>query len=94
MSTGNVVLGLRPENFHELLPADVDPALTAPLADATSNWPSRWAPRCTSTPRRRHTIIARVSPRCRARPGDRLTLTADLSMAHLFDSETEEALGP
>ena len=27
------VLGLRPESFHELLPADVDPAFTAPLED-------------------------------------------------------------
>ena len=43
--------------------------------------------------RRRIPIIARVSPRCRARPGDRLTLTADLSTAHLFDKETEKAIG-
>ena len=40
-----------------------------------------------------HSIIARVSPRCRARPGERLTLTADLSMAHLFDKDSEKALG-
>ena len=87
------VLGLRPENFHELLPADVDPALTAPLAMHVELAEPMGAEVHLNAQLGAHTIIARVSPRCRARPGDRLTLTANLSMAHLFDTETEEALG-
>ncbi len=87
------ILGLRPENFHELLPADVDPALTAPLQIDVELAEPMGAEVHISAMLGPHTIVARVSPRCRARPGDPLTLTADLSMAHLFDIESEMALG-
>jgi multiple sugar transport system ATP-binding protein len=87
------ILGLRPENFHELLPADVDPAFTAPLQMDVELAEPMGAEVHLNAMLGGHPIIARVSPRCRARSGDRLTLTADLSMAHLFDKESEEAIG-
>ena len=87
------ILGLRPENFHELLPADVDPAFTAPLQIDVELAEPMGAEVHLNAMLGGHSIIARVSPRCRARPGDRVTLTADLSMAHLFDKESEVALG-
>ncbi len=87
------MLGLRPESFHELLPADVDPAFAAPLKTSVELAEPMGAEVHLNAELGAHTIIARVSPRCRARPGDQLTLTADLSMAHLFDIETEQALG-
>ena len=87
------ILGLRPENFHELLPADVDPALTAPLDMDVELAEPMGAEVHLNGMLGTHSIIARVSPRCRAQSGDRLTLTADLSMAHLFDNESEMALG-
>ncbi len=87
------ILGLRPENFHELLPADVDPAFTAPLQMDVELAEPMGAEVHLNGTLGAHSIIARVSPRCRARPGERLTLTADLSMAHLFDKDSEKALG-
>ena len=87
------VLGLRPENFHEILPPDVDPALAVPLKMDVELAEPMGAEVHLNAMLGEHSIIARVSPRCRARPGDALTLTADLSMAHLFDIETEKALG-
>ncbi len=44
----DVVLGIRPENFHELAPGDIDPANTAP-STLWWNWQSPWVPRCIST---------------------------------------------
>ena len=76
-----------------MLPGDVDPAFTAPLKMAVELAEPMGAEVHLNGTLGGHTIIARVSPRCRARPGDRLTLTADLSMAHLFDKDTEMALG-
>jgi multiple sugar transport system ATP-binding protein len=87
------VLGVRPESFHELLPADVNPALTAPLNVDVELAEPMGAEVHLHAALGAHPIVARLSPRCRARPGDRLTLTADLSTAHLFDKETERALG-
>jgi len=87
------VLGLRPESFHELLPADVDAAFTAPLKVDVELAEPMGAEVHLHAGLGAHPIVARLSPRCRARPGDRLTLTADLSTAHLFDKETERALG-
>ena len=87
------ILGLRPETLHEVLPADVDPAFTAPLEMNVELAEPMGAEVHLNGALGGHSIIARVSPRCRARPGDRLTLMADLSMAHLFDKDTEKALG-
>ena len=86
------VLGLRPESFHELLPADVDPAFTAPLEISVELAEPMGAEVHLNAMLGAHPVIARVSPRCRAQPGSQITLTADLSTAHLFDKETEQAL--
>ena len=87
------ILGLRPETFHEILPADVDPAFTAPLKVDVELAEPMGAELHIHANLGGQAMIARVSPRCRARAGDPLTLTVDLSMAHLFDKETEEAIG-
>jgi multiple sugar transport system ATP-binding protein len=86
------VLGLRPENFNERPPADVDAALTAPLEVEVGHAEPMGAEVHLNATLGGHPIVARVSPRCRANPGDRLTLTVDLSSAHLFDRETETTL--
>ncbi|NGO52807.1 ABC transporter ATP-binding protein [Allomesorhizobium camelthorni] len=87
------VLGLRPENFHERPPIDVDPALTVPVEVDVELAEPMGAEVHLNAALRSRSIVARVSPRCQARAGDRLTLTADLSSAHLFDRETERAIG-
>jgi multiple sugar transport system ATP-binding protein len=87
------VLGLRPENFHERPPADVDPALTAPVEVEVGLAEPMGAEVHLNATLGGHSIVARVSPRCQARPGDRVTLIADLSSAHLFDRGTEMAIG-
>jgi multiple sugar transport system ATP-binding protein len=86
------VLGLRPENFHETVPADMDPAFTAPVTMDVELAEPMGAEVHLHGAVGGHAIVARVSPRCRARAGSQLTLTADLSMAHLFDKQTERAL--
>ncbi|MBD8891253.1 ABC transporter ATP-binding protein [Roseibium litorale] len=86
------VLGLRPENFHERPPVDVDPALTAPVEMSVELAEPMGAEVHLNGKLGSHGIIARVSPRCRARTGDTVPLIADLSAAHLFDKETEIAL--
>jgi multiple sugar transport system ATP-binding protein len=86
------VLGLRPENFHERLPTDVDPALTAAMEVDVELAEPMGAEVHLNGKHKGHGIVAKVSPRCKARAGDTQTLIADLTTAHLFDKETEKAL--
>ena len=71
----------------------MDPAFTAPLQVDVELAEPMGAEVHVNATLGAHSVIARLPPRCHARPGDRLTLTADLSTAHLFDKETERALG-
>ncbi len=87
------ILGLRPENFHERPPVDVDPGLTAPLDVNVDLAEPMGAEVHLNGTIDDHEVVARVSPRCTARAGDRLPLIVDLSTAHLFDRETEMTLG-
>jgi multiple sugar transport system ATP-binding protein len=86
------VLGLRPENFHERTPVDIDPDLTAPMNVEVELAEPMGPEVHLNALLGGHAIIAKVSPRCRAAPGDRLTLTADLTSVHLFDKQSERAL--
>ncbi|NTJ44629.1 ABC transporter ATP-binding protein [Agrobacterium larrymoorei] len=87
-----LILGIRPENFHEFAPADIEVAntsrfnATVELAEPMGsevhlNLISGGKP-----------LIARVSPRFRARIGDSVQLVADLTNAQLFDPETERSI--
>ncbi|MBU1175437.1 MAG: sn-glycerol-3-phosphate ABC transporter ATP-binding protein UgpC [Alphaproteobacteria bacterium] len=87
------MLGLRPEHFHERLPVDVDPAMTAEMDMEVELAEPMGAELHLNGVLGGETVIARVSPRCQARAGDRITLIADLSSAHLFDKKTEAAFG-
>ncbi|MEJ2034825.1 MAG: sn-glycerol-3-phosphate ABC transporter ATP-binding protein UgpC [Maritimibacter sp.] len=87
-----VVLGLRPEAFSEAPPLDVDPALTAPLEAQVDLAEPMGAEVHLNVSIGGSNAIARVSPRCTAGTGDKITLHADLTMAHLFDPETEASL--
>jgi multiple sugar transport system ATP-binding protein len=86
------VLGLRPENFHERTPVDIDPNLTAPMNVEVELAEPMGPEVHLNAMLGGSVIIAKVSPRCRATPGDRLTLTADLTAVHLFDKQSERAL--
>ncbi|MCX2721495.1 ABC transporter ATP-binding protein [Roseibium salinum] len=85
-------LGIRPESFHEKPPVDVDPAMTASLDMDVELAEPMGSEVHLNGHLASHPVIARVNPRCRARSGERITLTADLSSAHLFDNHTEAAL--
>ncbi len=85
-------LGVRPENFHEKTPVDVDPAKTAQIDVHVELAEPMGAEVHLNAFAGSHPIIARVSPRCRAGAGDEVPLTVDLTAAHLFDNRTEEAL--
>lgn len=87
-----VILGLRPEAFSEGPPPDVDPALTAPIEAEVDLAEPMGAEVHLNVAISSTDAIARVSPRCTAQAGDKITLTADLTMAHLFDPETEASL--
>jgi multiple sugar transport system ATP-binding protein len=84
-----VVVGLRPESFHEVLPADILPGNSATI-DATVELTEPMGSEVHLGLRRgEQALTAKVSPRCRAAEGEDLSLTIDMSNVHLFDPETE-----
>ena len=88
----DVMLGIRPENFHELAPGDIDPANTAPfhaLVELAEPMGSEVHLNLIAGGRN---LIARVSPRFRSKIGDRVSLVADLTNAQLFDPQTERSI--
>ncbi len=87
-----VVLGLRPEAFSEGPPPGVDPALTAPMQAVVDLAEPMGSEVHLNVAIGDVNAVARVSPRCSAMAGDHVSLIADLSMAHLFDPETEASL--
>lgn len=87
-----VILGIRPENFHEVAPADIPAEALAQMSavvELTEPMGSEvhlgltWAGR---------PITAKVSPRCKAAEGETLNLLVDMSAAHLFDPKSELSL--
>ncbi|SMD01266.1 sn-glycerol-3-phosphate ABC transporter ATP-binding protein UgpC [Rhizobium sp. RU36D] len=84
-----VVLGLRPENFHEIAPPDVPVENTAQLDTTVELAEPMGSEVHLNVVCNGHTMIARVSPRCKARDGDTIRLVVDMSYAHLFDKKTE-----
>lgn len=87
-----MVLGLRPENFHEFQPHDVAAENTATLDSVVELAEPMGAEVHLNVVAGGHNVVARVSPRCKARDGDAISLVIDMSYAHLFDKDTELAI--
>ncbi|SIQ35714.1 carbohydrate ABC transporter ATP-binding protein, CUT1 family [Rhizobium sp. RU35A] len=89
---GEVVLGIRPENFHELVPGDIDPENTAPFQAVVELAEPMGSEIHLNLVAGLRSVIGRVSPRFRPRIGDAVTLTADMTNAQLFDPRTERSI--
>jgi multiple sugar transport system ATP-binding protein len=87
-----VILGIRPENFHELAPGDIDPANTAPFAAVVELAEPMGSEIHLNLLAGDRQMVARVSPRFKSKIGDTVTLTADMTNAQLFDPETERSI--
>lgn len=87
-----LTLGLRPEAFHERIPAETDPALTVTL-NAGVELAEPMGPEVhLNVILSGYSAIARLSSRCNAIARDTIPLVVDMTMAHLFDPETEGSL--
>jgi multiple sugar transport system ATP-binding protein len=87
-----LVLGIRPENFHELPPADIPAenlAAFKAVVDLAEPMGSEVHLNMTTGARN---LIARVSPRFKAKIGDEVALLADMTNVQLFDKETERSI--
>jgi multiple sugar transport system ATP-binding protein len=84
-----VMLGLRPENFHEIAPSDIPPENTAPIEAMVELTEPMGSEVHLGLKRAGRSLTAKVSPRCKAVEGQSVALTVDMSNAHLFDPETE-----
>lgn len=87
-----IILGIRPENFHELAPGDIDPANTAPFSATVELAEPMGSEVHLNLIAGGQNVIARVSPRFRARLGEEVRLTADMTNAQLFDPQTQVSI--
>ncbi|NKK76873.1 ABC transporter ATP-binding protein [Rhizobium leguminosarum] len=87
-----LVLGIRPENFHELPPADIAPENLAPLKAIVELAEPMGSEVHLNMVAGGRNLIARVSPRYRPDIGEEATLVADMTNAQLFDKETERSI--
>ena len=87
-----IILGIRPENFHESQPHDVGPEFTCPFTALVDLAEPMGAEIHLNMKAHDIDMIARVSPRCTAKDGEAINLIADLVNPHLFDKETERSI--
>ncbi|EJT02291.1 sn-glycerol-3-phosphate ABC transporter ATP-binding protein UgpC [Rhizobium sp. CCGE 510] len=87
-----LVLGIRPENFHELPPADISAENLAPLDAVVELAEPMGSEVHLNMVAGGRNLIARVSPRFRPAIGETARLVADMSNAQLFDKETERSI--
>jgi multiple sugar transport system ATP-binding protein len=90
---GNKIMaGVRPENIHaadfappniQSAPVEAEVSVTELLGNETIAYVHRG----------RGEFLARLDPRVRVRPGQKMTLAFDIDRMHIFDPETEQALG-
>ncbi|KQO77533.1 ABC transporter ATP-binding protein [Rhizobium sp. Leaf262] len=88
----NVVLGIRPENFHEFAPADIDAANTSPFRATVELAEPMGSEVHLNLLAGGIGMVAKVSPRFRSKIGDEIELVADLTNCQLFDPETERSI--
>ncbi|WP_404403469.1 ABC transporter ATP-binding protein [Pelagibacterium halotolerans] len=85
----SVVLGVRPEDFHEAPPPGVADARIARLAATVDLAEPLGSEKHLNLSAGDTSMIARVSARCPAQDGQAIELIVDMSHVHLFDPETE-----
>ncbi|MCZ7449654.1 sn-glycerol-3-phosphate ABC transporter ATP-binding protein UgpC [Agrobacterium rhizogenes] len=88
----DLVLGIRPENFHEFAPADIDAANVSPFRATVELAEPMGSEVHINLVSGGRNLVARVSPRFRAKIGDSVELVADLTNAQLFDPVTERSI--
>ena len=88
----DIILGIRPENFHEFAPADIDAANVAPFSATVELAEPMGSEVHLNLVSGGRNLVARVSPRFRAKIGDPVELVADLTNAQLFDPVTERSI--
>lgn len=87
-----LVLGIRPENFHELPPGDIPLENLAPFKAVVELAEPMGSEVHLNMVAGGRSLIARVSPRFRAGLGDEVKLVADVTNVQLFDTETERSI--
>lgn len=87
-----VIMGVRPENIHDaqLQPTGINPSLTEAKVDVTEMMGSEVNVHLVVDS---HAFLARMDPRTTARPGLQMQIALDTDRVHVFDAETEEAIG-
>ncbi|MFK0207047.1 ABC transporter ATP-binding protein [Agrobacterium sp. NPDC090283] len=88
----DIILGIRPENFHEFAPADIDAANVSPFRATVELAEPMGSEVHLNLVSGGRNLVARVSPRFRAKIGDPVELVADLTNAQLFDPATERSI--
>lgn len=87
-----VIFGMRPENIcdPECQPCSTEAAPVTAMVDVTEVMGSEIFLHLVADGK---SFMARVDPRCRARPGQEIRVEFDMARIHIFDPETEQAIG-
>ena len=87
-----VIFGMRPENIYdpECEPPCTDAAPVTAMVDVTEIMGSEIFLHLVADGK---AFMARVNPRCKARPGQVIRVEFDMARMHVFDPETEQAIG-
>ena len=88
----DIVVGIRPENFHELPPADIDPANMAPFEAVVDLAEPMGSEIHLNITVGQHALTVRVSPRFKAAIGSTAKLVVDTTNIQLFDKETQRSI--
>jgi len=87
----NVVLGIRPENIHDVdfVPSNIDAAKIKAKVDVTELMGNEILLYLVAG---KNTFVARVDPRSKMRVGDEADVAFDKDKFHVFDGESEQAI--
>jgi multiple sugar transport system ATP-binding protein len=87
-----IILGIRPENIHgrRFMPPDINASFLEAEIEVTELMGSEIILHLVAGERQ---FQARVDPRTEARPGQKIEIAFDVDRLHMFDAETEEAIG-
>ena len=87
-----IILGIRPENIHarRFMPPDINASFLEAEIEVTELMGSEIILHLTAGDKQ---FQARADPRTEARPGQKIEIAFDVDRLHMFDAETEEAIG-
>jgi multiple sugar transport system ATP-binding protein len=87
-----VILGIRPENIHarRFMPPDINASFLEADIEVTELMGSEIVLHLSAGEKQ---FQARADPRTEARPGQKIEIAFDVDRLHMFDPETEEAIG-